>query len=88
MGNRCRDLGGEEGSLWCRMGRRMDSFDRHMDRREAVAEEGLLDIVFPSEILVGKVGLDQYRRTVGREVDCMPFSDSRVNPQSLIEEKR
>ena len=74
MENRCRYLFGVEGSLSCRRDLRRDSFDRDMGRRVFVVEESLLGMVFLCEILVGKVGLDQYRHTVGKEADYMPFS--------------
>ena len=69
-------FGGEEdeGTLLCRRDLRRDSFGRSMGHRAFVGGGNLLGMVFLFEILVGKVGLDQYRHTVGKEVDCMPFS--------------
>lgn len=63
----------DEGSLLCRRDLRRDSFGRNMGHRAFVVRGNLLDMVFLSEILAGKVGLDQYRHTVDKEVDCMPF---------------
>ena len=73
MESRCRYLFEVEGSLSCRRDLRRDSFGRDTGRRVFVVEESLLGMVFLCEILVGKVGLDQYRHTVGKAVDCMPF---------------
>ena len=66
-------LFGKAGSLLYMRDPRRDSFDRNMDRREFAVEGSLLGMLFLCEILVGKVGLDHYRHTVGKEADCMPF---------------
>jgi hypothetical protein len=46
-----------------------DSFDNI----EGSVENNLLRKAIPGEILVGKVGLDQHRYTVDKEVDCRPW---------------
>lgn len=71
--SRLFEVEGEEGSLLYMRDLRRDSFGRDTGRRVFVVEESLLGMVFLCEILVGKVGLDHYRHTVGKEADCMPF---------------
>jgi len=53
---------------------RKDSFDNCMRRRGHFGVvDNLLSMVILGDILLGKVGFDQHRRTPGKEVDYMPL---------------
>jgi len=53
---------------------RRDSSDNYTRRRGHFGVvDNLLSMVILGDILVGKVGLDQHRRTLDKEVDYMPL---------------
>lgn len=70
---------------------RKDSFDNCMRRREYFGVvDNLLSMVILGDILMGKVGLDQHRRTVDKELDYyMPLQLLTENKKMVkLREKR
>jgi hypothetical protein len=64
---------------------RKDSFDSYMRRRGHFdVVDNLLSMVILGDILVGKVGLDQHRRTVDKGVDYMPFAAAHGKEKIIV----
>src|SRR5208282_3659619 len=68
---------------------RKDSFDNYTRRRGHFGGgDNLLSMVILGDILVGKVGLDQHRRMVDKEVDYMPLQLLTGKKKRIVKIKR